>query len=323
MSQAYNICLLGFAPDSEERLKKIIHAHQAQAHFVSANHQALYAVVINAIFLSSPQIKKYMAQTQAKILCASNQAEALQTAQQQGFLSLDLRQLQSPQTQSWLHALLGETSASASTVHESPSASNYDDLDNIAHLLTCLEQTSTEEIFYLEYEQHRTWIQLNEGMVYINYPRESIPGIEQWQWKRVKNITTSDTLRPLKLDLWLFETIWQSHVDSDVARERRINEHDYYRLTRWPQPLGKFRRTEALRLAACAQTHPVNLNILREKTSYSDETIKRFLLAALKAKQLSVIAGQPPSIQKNNASPSAKTEEKRSLLRRLRDKLKM
>ena len=105
-----------------------------------------------------------------------------------------------------------------------------------------------------------------------------------------------------------------------------IDDHAYYRLIRFPQPLGRQGRTEALRLATCTQSHPVNIPTLFEKTSYSYDRIRRFLFATLMAGQVqkvehdSVVADEQVK-RVFTPQEKEKVEQKRSLLQRLRAKL--
>ncbi|MDO4776061.1 MAG: hypothetical protein Q4A06_01275 [Cardiobacteriaceae bacterium] len=92
-------------------------------------------------------------------------------------------------------------------------------------------------------------------------------------------------------------------------------------MTRWPQPLSRHGRTEALRLAACAQSYPVNLDILHEKTNYPPHRIKRFLFATLLAGQAEVVGKPAREYPVETRRDEKQIAEKRSLLQRFREKL--
>lgn len=162
-----------------------------------------------------------------------------------------------------------------------------------------------------------TWIKPSLGLVFIDYPRESVPGFDRWQWQEVDESAIPDTSRQLKIDLWIFESIWQSELDGS----KYVDNHSFYQLTRWPQPLSRHGRTEALRLAACAQSYPVNLDILHEKTNYPLHRIKRFLFATLLAGQAEVVREPVRERAVEVIRDEQAIAEKRSLLQRFRAKL--
>ena len=74
MPDNHSICLLGFSPESENRIKKIINStpDHPDITWVAANHKGLNGVVINASFLSTPQIQKYISLVNCPIVCAFN-----------------------------------------------------------------------------------------------------------------------------------------------------------------------------------------------------------------------------------------------------------
>lgn len=316
MSDRYRVCLLGFAPESEERIKIIIqHEQETSVQFVPANHQGLNAVIVNAVFLDAPQIKKFLGQTSATVVCATNNTDAIKDAQNQGYMVLDLYQPNPINQAQWLGRLFGKAVKTTTLTQDAPisrpapRANNQ----NAFELIQQLEKNS-HDVLLLTHQNDLTWVKLKEGICFINYSRENIVGIDRWTLSKSHERDIPDSARALKLDLWLFESIWQSHLE--VGNE--INEESFYRLSRWPQPLGREGRTEALRLAASTQSAPVNLATLREKTNYPLPMIKRFLFAALKANQLTV-SKSGGAVQ--SASTDSRAEEKRSLLSRLREKL--
>ena len=329
MPDNHNICLLGFSPESETRIKKLINSvpQGSSIVWVAANHKGLNGVVINASFLPTPQIQKYISLVRCPIVCAYNNDDGAAQAKQHSFPALDLRDTDNSNAVSWLEQLFGghgspaattTTAASAPTHHSTTDAAPS---SNTRELLNHIRRRDNM-VIRATHERNITWIKPREGLVYINYPREAVPGFDTWIWVATDSEDIPDNARKLQFDLWLFESLWQSNMDG----RQDIDDQAYYRLIRFPQPLGRHGRTEALRLATCAQTHPVNIETLFEKTSYSYDRIRRFLFATL-------MAGQVQKLEKGSFvaeeqvkraySPQEKekVEQKRSLLQRLREKL--
>lgn len=324
MSEHYNICLLGFAPESEERIKKIVSNKQKryEVHWVPANHERLNVVVVNAVFLATPQIKRYLSQTSAIVAYAYNSDSAVKVVATYGLQALDLRSKDETHIQAWLSYILNEEPAAAVEEVKVNKTSSAGD----AKALLDVIRSKKYPVLRLNHEQNMTWIVFATGSVYINYPRENIPDIEAWTWHESYQDDIPESARKLNLDLWLFETIWQSQVSG-----KEIKEDTYYRLVRWPQPLGREGRTEALRLAACAQTEAVTIKMLRDKTAYPEVLVRRFLFATLEAGQLQLSNESVKRVVQTQAANSSvapqqsaqKIEEKRGLLRRLREKFGM
>lgn len=324
MSEQYNICLLGFAPESEERIKKIVNNKQKryEVQWVPANHTTLNVVVVNAVFLATPQIKRYLSQTTAIVAYAYNSDSALKILTAYGLQALDLRSKDEAHIQAWLAHILDEQPVQA-VVEEVKSTKTGS--ENNAQALLEIIRAKKYPVLRLDYEQNITWIVFATSSVYITYPRENIPDIENWTWHESYLDDIPESARKLNLDLWMFETIWQSQMSG-----KEIKEDGYYRLVRWPQPLGREGRTEALRLAACAQTEAVTIKMLRDKTSYPEVLVRRFLFATLEAGQLQLsneMSKRVTPVQSVNptavAQNTQKIEEKRGLLRRLREKFGM
>ncbi len=330
MPDNHSICLLGFSPESENRIKKIISnsPEQPQITWVAANHKGLDGVVINASFLSTPQIQKYISLVTCPIVCAFNSDDGAALAGSHSYPALDLRDANHANSAVWLNQLFG--SANTAPPPE-PQAAEHTSAPRTAHF----GESSNDTRELLDHIRRRdnmviratsgnsiTWIKPREGLVYINYARESVPGFDSWSWLVTDNLDIPDSARKLQFDLWLFESLWQSDMDG----RQYIDDHAYYRLIRFPQPLGRQGRTEALRLATCTQSHPVNIATLFEKTSYSYDRIRRFLFATLMAGQVqrieqdSLVAGEAVK-RVFTPQEKAKAEQKRSLLQRLRAKL--
>ena len=330
MPDNHNICLLGFSPASETRIKKLINStpQGSSIMWVAANHKGLNGVVINASFLPTPQIQKYISLVRCPIVSAYNSDDGASQARQHPFPALDLRDADNnSNTTLWLDKLFGgdvaplltstvTTSASTahSTAHVSPSNNTRELLDHI--------RRRDNMVIRATHERNITWIKPREGLVYINYPREAVPGFDSWTWVVIDSDDIPDNARKLQFDLWLFESLWQSNMDG----RQDIDDQAYYRLIRFPQPLGRHGRTEALRLATCAQTHPVNIETLFEKTSYSYDRIRRFLFATLMAGQVQKLeqgsfVAEEQVKRAYSPQEKEKVEQKRSLLQRLREKL--
>ena len=329
MPDNHNICLLGFSPESETRIKKLISSalQGSSIVWVAANHKGLNGVVINASFLPTPQIQKYISLVRCPIVCAYNNDDGAAQAKQYHFPALDLRDTDNSNAVSWLDQLFcdhGSPAATATTAASAPTHHSTTDAvpsSNTRELLNHIRRRD-HMVIRATHERNITWIKPREGLVYINYPREAVPGFDSWTWVATDNDDIPDNARKLQFDLWLFESLWQSNMDG----RQDIDDQAYYRLIRFPQPLGRHGRTEALRLATCAQTHPVNIETLFEKTSYSYDRIRRFLFATLMAGQVqrlergSFVAEEQVK-RAYSSQEKEKVEQKRSLLQRLREKL--
>lgn len=362
MSENKHLCLLGFTPAIEYKLKEFLIGSFPSfiLQWVPANHAQLDGVVINAGFLETPQIKKFVTKVNRPIAFAYANEQGKRLAAERMLNALDLQAKTLTPPENWLGFLTGESPrvvTAQAAVEKSPERAPKPQADPVKKSQTPAQpmpaasaepfpgaaaamksernivfrsgdQVALQRIRQAEavtlcasVEGKQTWVKPAEGLVFINYAREAVPGYDQWQWQEVSAQDIPEAARQLKMDLWLFETLWQSHLDG----LQYIDSSAFYRLKRWPQPLGRLGRTEALRLAACAQTHPVNIHTLREKTHYPNDKIHRFLFAATVAGQAEPIGnsgGQrvAPVVQENGIDEQQKAE-KRSLLRRFREKL--
>ena len=164
----------------------------------------------------------------------------------------------------------------------------------------------------------KTWIKPAENNVFIDYQRGEIPPFEFWSFYDSTSSDIPEYARPMRLNLWLFETIWQSNLNGEIYVDKNIS----YRLNRWPQPLGKHLRTEALRLAAaCQQNNYVDIEMLQEKTGYPRDMVARFVFAVISSGLCDEIKGGISNIQQKRSSSVADKQEKKSFLQRLRAKL--
>lgn len=352
MSANKNICLLGYIDKKiEESIKSLITSSASTTHFnwVPANDKNLDGVVINAIYIEAPQIKKYMSMVGVPIVCTHSEAEGAQLAKAANHQSINPT-LRNESVKEWLIALLGEetlqakpsqaaeqpasVSQSADTQNKNQNFMSTRPVDNQSELHRVKASENAEEdedyrvlerikkgedcVLCAIHGNNATWVKPSEGVVFINYAREQVSGYDQWLWEEVDENSIPAAARQLKLDLWIFETLWQSHIDG----AKHIDADAYFRLLRWPQPLSRQGRTEALRLAACAQGYPVNVALLNEKTSYPEERIHRFLFATTTAGQIEQVVGAVPQPPKKTSNLNEEQRaEKRTIISRLRKRL--
>lgn len=333
MSKDKRICLLGFTQETESKIKSLItnYATTQSVEWVPANDKNLDGVVINAGFLEAPQIQKYIGMVRCPIVCVYSTDEGKNLAEKHNLLSISAQD-NAPRTD-WLSHLFGETitvaESASSSASPAPSATTSAAESNASASLQTGKTDSDGQIlkrirrgenvvFCAENGDNKTWIKPAEGLAYINYAREKVPGYDKWTWQEVSPHNIPPSARQLRVDLWLFETLWQSQLDG----ARHVDQNAHFRLIRWPQPLSRQGRTEALRLAACAQGYPVDIKTLCEKTNYTKERVNRFLFATIFAGQTEEIQGavQVP-VPETKPMDEQKKQEKRSLLQRFRAKL--
>lgn len=332
MSDKKRICLLGFAQEAEQKIKNIIqkNAGSQTVEWGPANDKNLDGVVINASFLEAPQIQKYIGIVKCPIVCAHANAEGANLASRSQFHSIAWAD-ERADAQLWTATLMGETIADpivkTETVNQTQTAktpnktASHMSADANGDILKKIRR-SENVVLHAINGDNSTWIKPAEGLVYINYPREKVPGYDLWKWEEVKtNEITNEipaSARQLRIDVWLFETLWQSHLDG----AEHINKNAHFRLLRWPQPLGRNGRTEALRLVACAQSFPVDIKMLQEKTNYPLEQINRFLFASISSGYVEEVIGPvKQTVAQRSQMDEAEKREKRSLLQRFRAKL--
>lgn len=326
MSEKKRICLLGFAQEAEQKIRNIIQKNASSQAFewVPANDKNLDAVVINAGFLEAPQIQKYISMINCPMVCAHGNDDGAKLAARSQLHSIAWAD-ERADTRAWFAKLMGEAVSApaaktealsqAHTQSKVSSAQQTSDANgNILKKILRNEQV----VLHATNGDNSTWIKPAEGLAYINYPREKVPGYDLWKWEEVSSNDIPASARQLKINVWLFETLWQSHLDGG----EHINKSAHFRLLRWPQPLGRNGRTEALRLVACAQSYPVDVKTLQEKTNYSLEQIYRFLFASVSAGHMEEEIGQIKQAAPARPQMDEKEkQEKRSLLQRFRAKL--
>lgn len=388
--------LLGFLPDVETRLKELIGEGIAvPIKWVGATDVSLEGVVINANFLGSPQIQKYIQKVKARVVCCYRDVDGLQQSKlhnvpglhldgytrssdeafrewlgylsgrteqmpvtksdfdEKAYLSQQMQEIadfepekpttteqpvsqarpepvasvtDTPITQATATAPVAEVAPQAEAPEQLPeiqqevqSVSSSKSLSEDSQaLLDKLKAPAT--YLYTESSNRKSWIDTNRKQVYIDYPRDSIPGVDTMQWSELEQLNVAElgSVRRVQLDLWLFETIWQSLLDGAGS----ITQSDYYKLSRWPRPLSASGRSEALRMAAFAQTVPVSVNELKEKTQYSEMDVRRFIFATLCAGQMRVATeAELPTAGNAKQSQRKPDKAKLGLLGRIRSKL--
>lgn len=326
MPEYKKICLLGFTPDAEHILKEVIVDHDPSyvIQWVPASHPLLDGVVINATFLESSQVRKFVTKVRANVVSAYSDEGNKFLCDKQNIIAINLKDPSDRELRVWLNQLLTTAERQPTTLlnntakkNKTPAVATNKDL-----VLKQLKE-GIDVVLRGVYQKQNTWIKVASGLVYIDYARENVAGYELWSWENATDDEIPDSARQLKLDLWLFEALWQSTLDG----EKYIDTNAFYQLNRWPQPLSKQGRTEVLRLAAHAQNHPVNVHQLQVKTHYPLEKISKFLFATSYAGQTTLVEGMRSYVaDKKPHLPQTKeeqkkNEEKKSLLARFREKL--
>lgn len=359
------MALLGFLPNAERYLKTLVEKNLSQPiTWVSATDAQVETVIINAEFLGSPQIQKYISKVQAIVVCCYRDADGAQLAKQYQVPGLRIGESNAHAVNTWLQALIdGEENpneprtqsqqpvpshcSSLSKTTEEPVQHNVTPSQPVNSQLAIQTAQSTADnskknptsgdylllidklcqptaLLSANCGKKKTWIDTENNEVHIDHDRDEISGVDCLKWHSVSQLSLPRHVRRLPLDLWLFETIWQSEISDGLGK---ISDQAYYKLTRWPRPLNRKGRTEALRLAAFAQAAPVNVATLCAKTDYSTAMVKRFMCAALLAKQLSAVTIAEKQLTAPTPKPQktekklAENKAKLSLLGRFRKKL--
>lgn len=219
------LCLIGFNADLERIIKQfLMNLLGLDVEFVFANNKDLQGLVINATLIDSPQIRKFVSTVNVPIVCIHNTHEGLSKATYNKFFSISLQD-DDKKINRWLDILLGKTeiesnlgiagansSADLSSL-ESPDALNHHDV------LTAIIR-HRPVVFYAKFNEMKTWIKPSENHVYIDYQRGDIPPFEFWNFYDSTTSEISAAARPLRLNLWLFETIWQSQINGETYIEK-------------------------------------------------------------------------------------------------------
>ncbi len=326
--------LLGFLPDTELRLKALIQKSLGESiKWVTATDASLQGVVINADFISSPQIQNYIKRTSANIVCCYHDRDGQQQAKRNDILGLDIREHDASTLQTWLEGLLGRSvaevysGASASAGNREPATTSsgisyresadapLEFSKNYSELLSRLKRKNG--YYLVRYGDNNVWVDVQKNEAFLGFERDGIDGIERSKWAAISSSQFPRKTRRLQLELWLFETLWQSNEAFD---DGSISEDGLYKLSRWPRPLCSRGRSEALRLAAFIQSSPATAGVLGRKTGYEDKMVKRFLYAGVQSGQIQHV-GVSDSRSVGADKPKQADRKKLGLLQRLRSKL--
>lgn len=346
-----NMALLGFLPDVEVRLKEIVeNGISDSVSWISATSQHLDGVIINANFLATPQIERYIQTTSANVVCCYRDKHGETLAKKTNIVGLDAQRHSNAELGNWLSSLSGEEVTVASdensdyvdrqleeilafnTVNQKKEAADtapvttrkdtitsIDSADYSDDYHKLLKQLASNEALYLHLRNgdSETWIDIKGKRAYINYERSQVPPVEALKWAVRDTLEHDRTFRKIQLELWLFEAVWLSDI---AVGEALLSNDSTYQLTRWPRPLSSRGRSEALRLAAFSQSNPVSIEGLQQKTGYQENTVRRFLYAAKLVDQVKMFNRQDAVIGEtdNQRKPD---KVKLGVLSRLRNKL--
>ncbi|MBV7434746.1 hypothetical protein KRX19_06855 [Cardiobacteriaceae bacterium TAE3-ERU3] len=316
MMHTKNICLLGFSKQAELLIKNQLEqkCHEFDLIWVSANAKALDGIIINALFLDTPQIEKYVATVNAPCVSIYTQPSGRDIAQKHHMLTLPLEDKLNF-SNDWLNKLLSLNQTALDTAHSDTASLSKE-------YSTLIESIKNRDAVYIQTscDEKIAYLSPAEQSAYINFARSDIPGIENWRWKKIEQIPHPEAMRRINIDQWLFETLWQSQTETFS-----IDPAMFYKLIRWPQPFSQHRRSEALRLAAQIKFHPVKIEDLVEKTRFAPELIEQFLYATNQAGQIEVIEPTEETVLENKRIDTLKSdpdrETKKSFIGRLRSKL--
>lgn len=318
MTHTKNICLLGFSKQAEFIIKDQLQQKcpEYDLVWVSANAKVLDGVIINAMFLDTPQIEKYIATVQAPCVSIYTQASGREIAEKHHITTLPLEEKLTFNS-NWLSKLLGQNQPNTQEAIKTPSTSCQPN-----EYKTLIESIKDRKAVYIQAscDEKVTYLSPAEQSAYINFARSDIPGIENWQWGKIEKIPHLEAMRRINIDQWLFETLWQSQIASFT-----VDTAMFYKLIRWPQPFSQHRRSEALRLAAQIKFHPVKVEDLVEKTKFPPELIEQFLYATNQAGQIEIVEPTEETVLENKRIDTRKNdpdrETKKSFIGRLRAKL--
>lgn len=318
MTHIKNICLLGFSKQAEQIIKSQLQQKcpEYDLVWVSANAKVLDGVVINAMFLDTPQIEKYISTVKAPCVSIYTQESGREIADKHNIAALQMQNTLVFKDD-WLNSLLGKSAKEAPPQREVPPETNTS-----AEYTKLIDSIKTREAVYIltTCDEKMTYLSPAEQSAYINFSRSNIPGIENWHWKKLDQLPHLEGMRRINIDQWLFETLWQSQTETF-----NIDKAMFYKLIRWPQPFSQHRRSEALRLAAQIKFHPVKVTDLVEKTKFAPELIEQFLYATNQAGQIEVVEPTEKTVLENKRIDTLKNdpdrETKRGFIGRLRSKL--
>lgn len=312
MNNVKRLAILGASPSSEVKLKNLVeNALRQDIEWGSASDNSIEGIIINSNFLSSDQVQqKYIRQQQKTIVCYyrnTDKDKILALAKQHNIIALNIDDPTLPELTVWLSTIAnthitvdvpsirgiftGESNNAPNT--NNPTQPNTPDNKNTSENLS---PNYTELLSYIQngtggctvyYKENQTaLLNLDKKEVYLNFNQSSISGIDSSSWQKSNAIPTPANSTQLKLDTWLFETIWQSNIDCT----NKIDKSNRFKIKRWPQPFNPNNRSKALFLAACIQKSKLGAQQLQQKTGFIDIVVCRFLYAALQAGLISVVA---------------------------------
>ncbi|WP_158008621.1 hypothetical protein [Rappaport israeli] len=127
------ICLLGFSKSTEDRIKAVMKEYSVPSlTWTTATAKELTGVVINASFLDTPQIHKYIKVVKAPVVSAYNTDAGHESAREYSNIpALDLRTNDENTIKNWLSKLLGSnysTTNTSSLKNQGTQSSSYREL---------------------------------------------------------------------------------------------------------------------------------------------------------------------------------------------------
>ncbi len=331
------LALLGFFSDTKSELQTIIEKHtNTNVSWVAATDERLQGVVINANFLSASMVDDYIGRSRVNIVCCYSDEDGKQQALDRGIPSLSSKQHTPQELKSWLTHLLGgacikldasergkeadsQSKTSSVKIKSEISESNITTVQETAindDYKLLLSHIKEEGGYYLvQYDSDTVWVNAKDKLVYLSFPQKNIKSIETSRWSTLSEFNPPSEARKLQLELWLFETLWQS---SEVEVANEVDENGLYKLVYWPRPLCANGRSEALRLGAFIQAASASVSSLQDKTGYEIPLVKRFLFAGLSTGQI-----KQTGMASDKKEPEVKKtvdKEKVGLLNRIRAK---
>lgn len=322
MSIPTKVAIVGFLPEDEKQIHKLAAAASgSNIAWASAKDGGLTGVIFNAKFVQTPTIQKFISITKANVACCYKNIVDLVEAKALNIPALSLDASDQTEIQAFFDSVTKQSQefVPQEEVREMDGERPQYDTKVLSSVLELIQKRAG----YLAAESANgeTWVDPIKQEVYLNYSRNEILPIESMDWREVTSFTPPSNFAKMQLDLWLFEAIWNSTEDyaSLVKRNQR------YRMSRWPQPLKKEGRTEALRLAASLLGQPMGAQELQEATEYPMSMVNRFIYAGFAAGQIKKVAStepMPEKVEKRELSEQEKriNEEKLSIVRRIRQK---
>lgn len=287
MSNVKMTAILGFSSETEAYLKRLVESLTGEPmQWVKATDPNLEGVIINAAFLKSPKLQRFLQRTTANVVACfhSNIGKSLSEESEIKSIALDDRDPE--RLEQWLAVLLkqrvGKQIQTENAVDEQadlPVISGNSD-DEVNDYAEFFEVIKTQKTGFMRIRHAGgtaiTWIDLSKKRVMTNHDEIEIPALDTLDWSLSDSAYVVEGTRSVSLDSWLFESIWQSNIDfSD-----KMNDNYRYRLLRWPQPINEQVRNDVLRMAAYTQSAPISSERLADKSGCDMQTVGRFIYAA-------------------------------------------